>query len=153
MPHDQRPAKRMKTCDTAATSIFNPNANSLGAHCWWAELDRMVFAHPDPNNERDRKEMIGIYISLDDVHTCENAFGSHIGFSDEGKGMVMINYRYRSGMVINECLHVDFNNRNTLHRINWKYCSTGTVDIIRDPFGLIIGLKPFKNDAVFVRTS
>ena len=156
--YEERPRKKMKTCDTAPSSIISPSTSShhpkQTQECWWRELDRMVFEHPDPNNGLDRKEMIGIFISLDDVHTCENAFGSHIGVSESGTGAVYINYRYRSGMVISETLnaHVGCHNRNVLYRNTGDICSTRTVvQIRRDSFGLIIGLKPFENDAAFVR--
>ncbi len=116
----------------------------------------MVFEHPDPDNKRDRKEMIGIYISLDNVHTSENAFGSRNnprddGSDDNGPDSVIINYRYRSGMVINEALTVSRHDRNYLYRSNGEVYSTRIVEIIRNPFGLVIGLKPFENDAAFVR--
>ena len=135
----------------------------------------MVFEHPDPDNKIRRRELIEIYISIEDssgaytstsasIHNDSgsgNGSGSGSGsgaINTSEKGTMMLNYRYRSGMIISEKFEVTGQNRSLLHRRHGDEHAARannsmgrTIEILRNSFDLIIGLKPFENDVAFIR--
>lgn len=168
---EERPNKRKKTSDTAPCSIIHNNCIHDNSYSWWRDLHGMVFEHPDPDNKIRRRELIEIYISIEDssgayTSTSASIHNDSVSVSGNGsgvintseKGTMLLNYRYRSGMIISEKFEVTGQNRSLLHRRHGDEHAARannsmgrTIEILRNSFDLIIGLKPFENDVAFIR--